>query len=354
VSPLIRVQGSHAEVGTQIGVACRAAIRRVTTISAEQLPDGRSLGDQLVLASKYRLATQELLPWLLTELDATADEAGVDRDILFAVSVEEIWPGRDTTARVPTPAFRGCTDLAATSPATLGQRTLIGHNNDLPSSTQQDVSAIEWRVDGQPTVFSLGVGPWLSAAWNDTGLSITGNELAANDERIGVPRLLLMTAVTRARSLNEAQALAIHASRASSYNWLLADADGLVVELEGSGPAVAELRVDDRGLLHHENHYVDPSMHAFERSAHHADRSNVRRERVSQLLSALEPGAVTPAHLRAILSDHENAPESICRHAASEHDMETVFWAIADPKARQVTYGLRPPCIPGAETYLFD
>ncbi len=52
--------------------------------------------------------------------------------------------------------------------------------------------AIEWRVPGEPVVFSLGIGPWLSVGWNSAGLSLTGNELAPNDERIGVPRLLMV------------------------------------------------------------------------------------------------------------------------------------------------------------------
>ena len=354
MSDIVRVRGSHADVGTQVGAACRDAIQRVTDIAEEQLPAGRSLGDQLALAAQYRLATQDVMPWLLTELDATADAADVDREILFAVSVEEIWPGRDTTVRVPTPATRGCTDVAATSPATRGHRTLIGHNNDLPGSSRQNISAIEWRVEGQPAVFSLGVGPWLSTAWNDTGLSITGNELAPNDERIGVPKLLLMTAVSRARTLAEARALAGHASRASSYNWFLADANGDVVSLEGSATAMAELRVDDRGLLHHENHYVDPSMRMYERSVFHAGRSAIRSERLTVLLNALEPGTVTPAQLRSILSDHENAPESICRHAVSEHDMETVFWAIAEPAAREVEYGLGPTCTSESHRFRFE
>jgi isopenicillin-N N-acyltransferase like protein len=354
VSALIRVRGSHEEVGTQIGTACRDAIRRATTFGPDQLPVGRSLADQLALADDFRAVTAEALPWLVTELDAAADAAGVDRRHLFAASVEEIWPGRDTTARAPTPAFRGCTDIAAVPPATAEPRVLIGHNNDLPGSIQGDVSAVEWRVDGRPTVFSLGVGPWLSAAWNSTGLSITGNELAPNDDRVGIPRLLLMTAVTRAESLAEAKQLAAHERRASSYNWLLADEQGEVASLEGSATAMAELTPDPRGLLHHENHYVDATMRPYERNARHASRSEVRGRRVATLLDEVEPGTLTRESLRGILSDHRGAPESVCRHADGPDDMQTVFWSIADPARREVEYGLGPPCSTDAQLYAFE
>jgi isopenicillin-N N-acyltransferase-like protein len=353
-SRLLQVHGSHAEVGRQIGEACADAIRRATTFTAEQLPEGRSLEEQLDLSDEYRAVTVETFPWVVVELDAAADAAGVDRRAMFAASIEEIWPGRDTTARVPGPAYKGCTDIAVASPATRTPGTLVAHNNDLPLSLQRDVVAVEWRVDGQPTVFSLGIGPWLSTAWNSEGLNITGDELAPNDQKVGVPRLLLMSAVARAKTFDEARAIAASYARASSYNWVLADTFGNVVSLEGSATATAEIGLDARGVMHHENHYVHPRMRGYERDAGHAERSATRERRVEELVSEFEPGSLTSELLRKVLSDHENTPESICRHAGGEHDMHTVFWVVADLARREVQYGLGPPCVTEPERYRFD
>ncbi|CAA9329379.1 MAG: hypothetical protein AVDCRST_MAG36-837 [uncultured Nocardioidaceae bacterium] len=351
--PVIRVAGNHHDVGRQIGEACRDSLVRACTFSDEQLPPGRTMRDQLALGDRFRDVTVRHLPWVVTELDAAADAAGVDRRHLFAASVEEIWPGRDTTARCPTPAHRGCTDIAAVVPATAGVPVLVAHNNDLPAVSQDDVVAVEWDVDGAPTVFSLGLGPWLSASWNSAGLSITGNELAPNDDRVGIPRLLLMTAVARATTFAEAAALVDHPARASSYNWLVADAHGQVSSFEGSATAMAALGTDDRGVLHHENHYVAAEMRPFERSATHAARSAARGDRVAALLQDVSPGDVTPELLRRVLADHEGAPESVCRHAAVPEDMQTVFWVVADPAGGEVHYGLGPPCSTDPHTYRF-
>lgn len=350
---VIRVAGGHGDVGRQIGVACRSAIVRACTFSPEQLPPGRSLAEQLAVADQFREVTERHVPWVVEELDAAADAAGVDRRHLFAASVEEIWPGRDTTSRCPTPAYRGCTDVVAAAPATPDGGLLVAHNNDLPAVLQDDVAVVEWAVDGAPTVFSIGIGPWLSVAWNSAGLSITGNELAPNDDRIGIPRLLLMTAVSRATGFAEAAALVGHAARASSYNWVVADRDGRVASYEGSASAMAELRTDGRGLLHHENHYTLPEMRRFERSATHAARSAARGARVAELLADVSPGTVTLQRLRAVLADHAGAPESVCRHAESPDDMQTVFWAVADPARGEVQYGLGPPCSAEPHTYRF-
>jgi isopenicillin-N N-acyltransferase like protein len=350
---VLRVTGSHAEIGRQLGLACQEAIVRATTLDPEQLPRGMTITQQLKRAEPYAAATQQHFPWVMEELGAVARAADVDPSLLFAVSVEEIWPGRDSTARMPESAVHGCTDVVASGPSTTDGRTLVGHNNDLPRSTQADIRAIEWRVEGAPAVFSLGVGPWLSVSWNAAGLGVTGNELGSNDERIGVPRLLLMTVASRCRSVAEAKAVVAHPGRASSYNWVLSDRNGRVVSIEGSATAGVELGLSLDGLLHHENHYSHPAMRCYERSQSHARRSSTRGQRASELLHQLPPGRVDKADLLRVLSDHASAPDSICRHASSAHEVQTVFWTVADMADMTIDYGIGPPCESTASRFAF-
>ena len=308
---------------------------------------------QLARAASFRSATAKHFPWIVEELDAVAAAAGVDPLVLFAVSIEEIWPDRDTTARIPDSAVHGCTDIVASGLATRDGRTLVAHNNDLAARTQTDIRAVEWRVDGSPAVFSLGIGPWLSVSWNAAGLGVTGNELAPNDDKTGVPRLLLMTAASRCTSIAEAKAVVGHHARASSYNWVLTHEDGTVVSVEGSATNSVELQPDRHGLLHHENHYTHPAMRPYERDATHAARSGSRGQRVAMLLSDLAPASADITTLRAILSDHTGAPDSVCRHAESPDEMQTVFWAIADMRSLDLEYGIGPPCTSRAKRFSF-
>jgi hypothetical protein len=88
---LVRVRGTHREVGHQLGEAGRQQIRRTVETSWNELPSGRSKADQLTLAAEYRAFTAPRLPWLIEELDACAAGAGVDPLEFFAVSMEEIW-----------------------------------------------------------------------------------------------------------------------------------------------------------------------------------------------------------------------------------------------------------------------
>ena len=127
---------------------------------------------------RYRAVTVEHVPWIVEELDGVAESAGVEPLALFAASIEELAP-----AEAPT----GCSDLVVTGARREDGHLLVAHTNDLYAEDEQDVVAIEWRVPGQPVAFTLGLGPWLSVGWNDAGLSVTGNELSPNDERVGIP-----------------------------------------------------------------------------------------------------------------------------------------------------------------------
>jgi isopenicillin-N N-acyltransferase like protein len=328
--PLVRAAGTHAEVGAEIGRATAAAVRRLTAPPYDA-----------DLIERYRAVTLEHLPWVVEELDAVAAGARVEPMAVFATSVEEL-------AAAPAPA--GCTDLVALGEVTENGHLLVAHNNDLDAEDEQDLVAIEWRVDGEPTIFTLGNGPWISVGWNDAGLSLTGNELTPNDERVGIPRLLQVRDALTRRSLAESVEAVLHPARASSYNWVLAHASGEAVNVEGSASAAGETH-PRAGVLAHANHYEHPDMLRFE-GRDRVDDSATRSCRATELLAGRrEP--VTAEWLRGALSDHAGAPESLCRHSDSD-GVKTVFWCVSDVTAGEITYGRGNPCRSQAQTYRFE
>jgi predicted choloylglycine hydrolase len=326
VIPVFTVGGSHREAGAQLGAALRETIRRTAEYR-----------ERLDLAAEYREVTVRHFPWIVEELDAAAEAADVDPLQLFATMTEEIRaPGAVTVGR--------CTDLVTRSN---DGHLLVAHNNDFTAGTRDDVVAVEWRVDGQPQTFTLGIGPWLSVGWNECGLSVTGNELTPNDERIGIPRQLQMRAVLACRTLDEAVDCVLHPARASSYNWVLASPEA-AVNIEGSATSAVTRILEREGALVHTNHYVEPEMLQFEGDPDLAKRSAVRCDRARRLADA--PGPVTAPRLGAILSDHEHTPDSLCRHGG---ETETVFWCVADVSAGVVTFGRGNPCDSEAQEHAF-
>ncbi len=297
--PFLRVEGSHRDCGRQIGEAAPAVLRRAVEFDAD-LPAGRSRAGQLALAARYRDATLAATPWLVDEIDGAAEGAGVDPLALFAASIEEIWTVRPSQATDGEVVDGRCSDMVAAPPATADGHIWVGHTNDLSPASEASVMAIEWHVPGEPVVLSLGIGPWISVGWNSAELSLTGNELSPNDERIGVPRLLMVREQLTARTLDEAVAMALRPDRASSYNTVFAHRDGGVVNVEGSAADAEVTTPSPAGTLAHTNHYACERMRRYEGDPAYAVRSSVRLGRALQLLDGVDgagpaAGSITPS-----------------------------------------------------------
>jgi isopenicillin-N N-acyltransferase like protein len=333
--PVIRVGGTHREAGAAIGSATGDDIRRSV--------EGAEFDPDTVL--RYRGASVKHLPWVVEELDAAARAAEVDPLALFAGAVLEL----STFSETKIPAH--CTDVAAVPSVTADGHLLVAHNNDLTAGDEDDVVAIEWKVEGEPTIFTLGLGPWISVGWNEAGLSITGNEVAPKDEGVGIPRLLQVRDVLTRTTLTEATRAILHPARASSYNWVVAQ-DDVVMSIEGSATAAEPIAPAEDGTLAHTNHYVHPDMLDFEASAS-SEGSAARLQRAKELMTESLEEAVTRTRLREILSDHEGS-EPLCRHGSAQGDSQTAFWCIADVTARTIMYGRGNPCDSEAQLYVFS
>jgi isopenicillin-N N-acyltransferase like protein len=347
--PFVRVEGTYEEVGGTIGEFCADTIRRAVDFDHE-LPAGRSRADQLALADRYLALTRDAMPWAIQEIGGAADAAGVHLLDLFACHIEEIWYEPREAAR---PHAKGCSDLVATAPLTASGHVIVAHNNDMSRRYQEELMAIERRVPGDPTVLTIGNGIWISVGWNSAGLSLTGNELSPNDERVGIPREVQVRAMLRDTSLDSMVGTAIRHDRASSYNNVLAASDGRVMNVEGSATAV-DLTEPEDGALAHTNHYVSDSMLAYEGDAAYAELSAIRYRRARELLASAEAGSVDEDTMRGFLSDHEHAPDSICRHEAEDRESVTCFWCIADVTDGRVRYGRGNPCDSVEQRYDFE
>ncbi len=350
--PFLKVAGTHREVGRQIGEACRERIRNGVEIH-EPVPGGRTLEEQLALASRYWRVTAEELPWLIEEIEGCAEAAEVDPMALFAWHVEEIWYEPRLPARAGGGAG-GCSDLVAVPPATADGHVLVAHNNDLSPEHEKGLVAVEWNVPGEPVVFTIGGGLGASVGFNSAGISFTGNELSPNDERIGIPRGAQFRAMLRERTMDAVIEAALHPRRASSYNQVLAGREGRVVNVEGSATDAELAGPSAAGHLVHTNHYVCDRMLHYEGDPEYAEHSAVRYRRAQELLAAEPPGSITKEKLRAVLSDHETEPDALCRHPDRYGgESKTVFWCVVDVTEGRVTYGRGNPCDSEAQQYAF-
>ena len=291
--------------------------------------------------------TERELPWLVEELDGVAARRRGRSRWRCSRPIEEL---DDGPASEPA---RGCSDLVACAPASADGHVWVAHTNDLSAPTEQDLVAIEWRLPGDPVLFTVGVGPWISVGFNSAGLALTGNELTPNDNRVGIPRLLQVRDILRRRTLDDAV--------------VGGAAPGPRVVVQQRAGAPRRRRRLGGGIGHRRRAAAAGSiaarsptptttsatrMRRYEGDVDYAARSDVRYRRA--LSMACGPGNITAATLRAALSDHSDAPDSICRHVQPGSQTKTVFWCIADVTRGEITYGRGNPCDSDDQLYAFD
>jgi len=337
--PLLKIQGSHFEAGRQLGAATAHILNRPL-----DPPAGRSWNELRDLAQPYLAATETLLPWLHREMEGIAAGSGLPLLDLYVQAIEEIWEPAPGLSK----AEGKCSDFAVGPPASWDGGIWLAHNNDLSPEVQDELMAVEWQVEDQPSLFTLGVGPFISIGFNAAGLALTGNEVSPNDEKIGLPRLLIVRDILAQTTAAQALAAADRPERASSYNQLISHSDGVIVNFEGSATD-AELIYAQNGWTVHTNHYCSEKMQAYEREPQAIEGSCLRYDRARELMEN-RSGPVTPEMLKAFLSDHANAPYALCRHGPQT---QTVFWAIIDLSHGAIGYGYGPPCNSTSQTFGF-
>jgi isopenicillin-N N-acyltransferase-like protein len=327
--PFVRVSGSHREAGRQIGVAGREQIQRIIGWITGHPPHGLTWDDMRRRAESYLAVTRAGLPWIVEEIAGAAEGAGVEFVDLFALGCEELWV-----------KGTGCTDFACAPAITATGHLLLAHNNDLAPRAEQNLVVVERHVDGEPALLTVGPGGlYISIGFNAAGLGLTGNELSPNDNRNGVPRMLIVREIVACHSVAAAIAAATRPDRASSYNNLVSHVDGGIVNVEGSATDYDLLWAVD-GWTVHTNHYLSPRMRCYEAKADNLAGSISRYERAVTLMRN-RPGPVTVEMLQGFLADHAAVPTPVCVHGP---EVKTVFGAVIDLHRRAMWLAQGNPC----------
>lgn len=343
--PLVVARGSAAQVGHAIGRATADDLHGWRDEVAASLPAGIRWDGAVRASRPYRAAAERHIPAVVAELDGAAAGADLARDDLFLLACDEAW----TALAAADATLRGCTDIAAGPAATADGVVLLAHTNDLGPSFTERLVAIDRQVDGEPRLFTIGIGPLISIGLNDAGVALGGNALEPNDERVGVPRWPLVRHLLAQRTAAGALAVALHPGRASAYNDVLAHRDGSLVNVEASATAAdVHDAVAASGVTVHANHYARPGMERFEARPATCDGSRARHARAAALAEEAR-GRLDAPGLRRLLADHAE-PHPICRHDAA---YPTVFWCVIDVVAGAIDYGRGQPCLPGGERFAF-
>jgi isopenicillin-N N-acyltransferase-like protein len=346
--PVIQVTGTHRQVGQQIGEEMRLTLERMLLRMRDGLPPGVEWRDMLLKGRLSLAHSRAAYPDFVDEIEGVAEGAGLPFEELFLLVCEELWEPAAwhiSVSMVPAvPAVpmmpRGCTDLIARGPATVGGATLLAHNNDLSPEAEEDLVILKVRAGDAPEFLGVSVGGLAySAGFNAAGISMTGNAVSCSDIRPGVPRLLIARAILEARRLGEAMDACLLPLRASNYNNIIADLNGEVYSMEGSATDCEPIYIEDN-VMAHANHYISWPMRRFEAHRNHIGGSIIRHNRAMRLLRE-NYGRLSPELFQKLLADHADYPASICKHDGGS---VTVFSIIINLNELRAWIGRGAPC----------
>jgi isopenicillin-N N-acyltransferase-like protein len=220
--------------------------------------------------------------------------------------------------------------------------TLLGHNEQWLAGDQGNVAVvIEEPTDGGPAIASPTVVCCLPAVgMNEHGGAQAIQSLAASDDGVGIPRVLVSRHALEAADRTDAVRRATISGRAGGY--------GHGFAFPGGDTCIVETTARRRSLLTgpgpHTNHYLDPALAALAEPP--SAGSTARYARLLDLIEEHRP--TSPEGVMEILRDHVGEPRSICMHPqpeAGEEAEAVLFSMVCDVEARRMWVAPGNPCV---------
>jgi isopenicillin-N N-acyltransferase-like protein len=272
---------------------------------------------------------------MMEELRGTAEAAGVTIDDLMLLQVRnQLQPDGDA----------GCTALSIGGAP--GRAAIVAQNWDNDPDLDEFTIVLTRRPAGKPALMTCGQAGLISyMGFSEAGIGACVNTLPAPSRGIGVPHYFTLRGIYEAASLDEAVEAVRRAHRAIPANIVLATPQG-PANLEVTIDDVHVIRPSRTGCLTHTNHCVHADLVPVNDEFPELIQSHARKCRIDELVAGVD-GTVDLDAVKSILSDHQDHPRSICRHANDDRPhgfWETVFSIIIEPSKRRMHISRGTPC----------
>jgi len=242
----------------------------------------------------------------------------------------------------------GCTAFAVLPEAAANEHLLIGQNWDWIAEVRGAV--VHTRDDDGFETLSFTEAGIVGGkiGLNSAGLGLTINGLWSTSDdwaRLEAPFHVRCYDILRSRELADAEQVIAGSARACSTNFLLAQVPSTAVDVEAAPESVR--RIESSKFIVHANHFIDPNaLGIVEPPVERRPHSYHRQARLTELLDARQP--VSIGDLEACLRDHDDFPDSLCRHVNPEDPPEdwviTVTSVIMDLEERSLRVTDGQPC----------
>jgi isopenicillin-N N-acyltransferase-like protein len=311
----LHVKGSPHEIGRQHGAAFRAKIQDNVGVYLDLFRYYGKLDRDGVLARARGFVpiVEDFDADLMDEIRGIADGADCALEEIVALNSRTELMFKDGGSNFH---HGECTAMAAMPEATADGHMLLGQNWDWMTRIQDNCVVLDIEQKNKPRVLTFTEAGFVGKfGMNEAGLGLCANLLVGAESRPGVQFHLFCRGILNSPTLSEAIGKVYGSQSGASGNYLIAHADGEAIDVEAS-PNGADYLYDPSGILTHTNHF-EGKFADQDQGRKHVPDTVVRYCRSGKLMRR-QAGEVTTDTFRAILADHANHPNSICRHPVAD------------------------------------
>jgi isopenicillin-N N-acyltransferase-like protein len=340
---IVEVSGNSYEMGFQYGAAC-PEIRKMLDISYQVLggeDKAKMLANKYI--PMYLPFAEKYAPEIVDEMRGMAAGAKLDFQDIFFLNIKY---------EISVPSVVGCTSFATAGKATVNGEVIAGQNLDALSMFEEFIVLLKMKPTNGPKILAVAPAGSLGLiGLNSAGISLNLNLLRNKDSLTpngGVPSHLILRKLLTCENIGEAVGVIASAEMRSAKNYLLASYQGDIVDLEVTLDDL-DVRHSEKGILTHANCFKTDRFKSADLAPVNLPDSYIRGQRLYQLMDN-HYGHLSVDVMKQLLQDHNNHPNSICRHPNPRALLpiarmtKTLVSLISCPKERKAYITLGNPC----------
>ena len=259
-------------------------------------------------------------------------------------------------------AGMGCTSFAATGEATIDGETITGQTYDADSDLEDKMVLVKVRPKEGPSFMGITHELLPYVGINSAGLGIFANGLFYKEHHVPpaygwVPWAAIQFKVFMSTNVSEAIGTIATARRTPppcSLNVVIASREGDIVDVESTWSDFNVL-YPERGVFTHSNAFKTERFKAIDVVATTGPDAYIRSHRLATLMTK-HYGKLSVDLMKELLQDHNNWPNSICRHVdktvtrvgqtglAKLRTSKTLVAVVSSPKQQKMYMTLGNPC----------
>lgn len=354
--PMIEVEGQPFDMGYQHGAELRDLValslemfrRLIVSDLHGMVPagvTGPSFEQVLDVAAEAIPLTNEYAPDVVEEMRGVAEGSGFTFKEIFALNSH-----LDIMKRIGSHGGRfewggDCSSYAVSNRATADGDTYVGWNADDNEGWLRSSVLIKGKPTAGPPFMFWNFAGCIGRPGMNPYLGLSANGLLLSDSSLGVPYCVICRKVLQQRSVAGAAAVISGAKRMAGLNYTLGDAAGNVAAVETTARRTVVIP-GINGKVVHTNHYVADELLSYEMAQEDSYvNSQKRLERLGELLMEKEASSITLEDLKAVHRDHENRPDSICKHGDDKYPgVMTLASLIMQPGRSRMLVAYGHPC----------